>query len=316
MLNHFVPLGKYRGLLLGLLLCLLLSILAPGTRGDEPLPASNWNPTNLARIKASPERTLTFAVMGDNSGTPPVFQRLLSEVQADPDITFVIHLGDMVKQGELEEYSCFFKEVQEGLQKPLLTVVGNHELAKPNGRKLYRDIFGPDYYTFQLNGHCFVMMDVAENQGPGEGQLRWLEEELQKAQNCLTRLVFFHIPLIDPRGGSYHHALSEEAGRRLGGLFKKYKVTHIFAAHMHSYFTGDWSGIPYTITAGAGAPLYETDPQHYFFHYLKVSLLGDKVQIQVQRLASPKADRRQVPRPRVWLSGNECSPMELVFAFQ
>ena len=47
-------------------------------------------------------------------------------------------------------------------------------------------------------------------------------------------------------------------------LFKKYKVTHIFAGHIHGYYTGTWDGMPYTITGGAGAQLYGSDPEHVF----------------------------------------------------
>jgi hypothetical protein len=79
--------------------------------------------------------------------------------------------------------------------------------------------------------------------------------------------------------------LSKDTGRRLAALFRRYRVTHVFAGHIHSYFTGNWDGVPYTITAGAGAPLYGTDPQHFFYHYLKVTLTDGKIDIKVQRLA-------------------------------
>ena len=67
-------------------------------------------------------------------------------------------------------------------------------------------------------------------------------------------------------------------------MFKKYRVSHIFAAHIHSFFEGQWDGVPYTITAGAGAKLYGADPQHFFYHYTKVTVKGDRVQTQVHRL--------------------------------
>ena len=86
---------------------------------------------------------------------------------------------------------------------------------------------------------------------------------------------FFHIPLFDPRGGENHHCLRPELATRLVALFKKYRVTHVFAGHIHSYYTGAWDGVPYTITAGAGAKLYGTDPQHVFYHYLKVTIQGE-----------------------------------------
>jgi hypothetical protein len=94
------------------------------------------------------------------------------------------------------------------------------------------------------------------------------------------------MPLFDPRGGTHRHSLSPESGHRLATLFKKYRVTHIFAGHIHGYFEGRWEGVPYTITAGAGAPLYGDDPRHFFYHYLKVAVTGDGVQVQVRRLES------------------------------
>ena len=96
--------------------------------------------------------------------------------------------------------------------------------------------------------------------------------------------MFLHVPLFDPRGGENHHCLPEATGRRLAALFRQYRVTHIFAGHIHSYFSGNWDGVPYTITGGAGAPLYGTDPKHFFYHYLKVTLQGGEVQVEVQRI--------------------------------
>ena len=116
--------------------------------------------------------------------------------------------------------------------------------------------------------------------------MAWLEQEFSKSQSYKTRLVFLHVPLFDPRGGENHHCLPEATGRRLAALFRQYGVTHIFAGHIHSYFSGNWDGVPYTITGGAGAPLYGTDPKHFFYHYLKITLRGDQVEVQVRRLSA------------------------------
>jgi serine/threonine-protein phosphatase CPPED1 len=61
-------------------------------------------------------------------------------------------------------------------------------------------------------------------------------------------------------------------------------VTHIFAGHIHGYFSGDLDGVPFTITAGAGAPLHGTDPEHFFYHYLRVTPSGSEAHIEVQRI--------------------------------
>jgi len=94
--------------------------------------------------------------------------------------------------------------------------------------------------------------------------------------------VFLHIPLYDPRDGEKPHSLKPEEASQLLALFKKYHVTHIFAGHIHAYYAGAWEGLPYIITGGAGAPLSGTDPQHAFYHYLKVTIRGSQVQVQVR----------------------------------
>lgn len=249
------------------------------------LPAKQWNQDNLNKLKGLPAGPLSFAVLGDNRDNPAVFGRVLKKVDWDSSLTFAIHLGDMVKKADLEQYETFFKEVRQNLHKPLLTVIGNHELYGEQGLKLYQDIFGPDYYAFQIQQNYFIVVNDAAKEGMHQEQLRWLEEELQKSQTYKTRLVFLHIPLYDPRSGDKKpHSLQPQEAAKLLALFKKYNVNHVFAAHIHDYYAGDWEGLPFTITGGAGAPLYGDDPKHAFYHYLKVTLNDQQVQIQVRPL--------------------------------
>jgi predicted phosphodiesterase len=260
-----------------------------GFAGDiAPLPAKQWNQENLAKVQSAAAEPVTFAVMGDSGGNPLVFGGLLKKVDRDSALAFVIHLGDMVREAGLEQYQTFFTVVRQNLHKPLLAVVGNHELTGDRELNLFHPMFGPDYYAFQIGQNYFIVInDAAEQEGMSQAQLSWLEAELQKSQNYKTRMVFCHIPLYDPRNVDKPHALKPEEAAKLSALFKKYNVTHVFAGHIHSYYAGDWKGLPYTITGGAGAPLVGTDPQHAFYHYLKVSLQGDQVQIQVAPLAEP-----------------------------
>ena len=172
-----------------------------GGRRYRLLAGQNWNRENLERIKAAAVKPLTFAVFGDNRGEhPPVFESLLKEVDRDPSLAFGIHLGDMVTNADLDKYRTFFQEVRLNFHKPLLSVIGNHELYGDRGLELYREIFGPDYYAFQIDRNYFIVVDDAAKEGMDPGQLRWLEAELQKSQAARTRLVFLHVPLFDPRG--------------------------------------------------------------------------------------------------------------------
>jgi serine/threonine-protein phosphatase CPPED1 len=272
---------------LGLIIMGLLVWVGAGLAAETaPLPAKDWNPRQVERLKAPAGDTLTFAVLGDSRSNPAVFAGVLKALAGDPSLTFAIEVGDMVERGALEQFDAFFQQIRSAIRLPFLTVAGNHDLGKDRDLTLYREIFGPDYYAFQLKGNYFIMVNDEGAGGVGEAQWRWLEGELKKSQSYQTRLVFLHTPLSDPRGGENHHCLPEATGRRLAALFRQYHVTHVFAGHIHSYFSGNWDGVPYTITAGAGAPLYGNDPAHFFYHYLKVTLRGDQVDVQVQRLAT------------------------------
>ncbi|MDP2045938.1 MAG: metallophosphoesterase [Deltaproteobacteria bacterium] len=270
---------------LALIILLLLAWGCAGRGTDhETLPARDWNPRQVARLQAPAGGKLSFAVLGDSRSNPAVFKRGLKDMAGDPSLTFAIIVGDMVERGALEEFNDFFKQIQPYGRLPLLTAVGNHDLGKDRDLTLYREIFGPDYYSFQLQDTYFIVINDVESDGIGEVQWGWLEKELKQSQSYKTRLVFLHTPLFDPRGGDKHHCLPEAAGRRLAALLRQYRVSHIFAGHIHSYFTGNWDGVPYTITGGAGAPLYGTDPNHFFYHYLKVTPQDGEVHVEVQRI--------------------------------
>lgn len=268
-----------------ILLWLWVGLAASLSAAAGALPAQNWNRQNLQRLKVPAGDSLTFAVLGDNRSNPAVFAQILQQISRDSSLAFAIDVGDLVETGSVENFTAFLDQVRGHLDLPFLTVLGNHDLVKPDrSAALYRQIFGPDYYSFQIKNNYFIVVNDVQNYEIGPAQWRWLEQELAKSQAAKTRLVFLHAPLFDPRGGDNRHALAEDTGRKLAALFSKYHVTHVFAGHIHGYFSGSWDGVPYTITAGAGAPLYGTDPAHFFYHYLKVTLKDGQVAIQVERL--------------------------------
>ena len=84
-----------------------------------------------------------------------------------------------------------------------------------------------------------------------------------------------HVPLYDTRtsGFGLKHALaSPRNAGELNAMFDKYHVTMLFASHIHEYDRGVWGKTPYIITGGGGGELAGTNPQHYFFHYIRVSV--------------------------------------------
>jgi len=248
-------------------------------------PAHDWIAENLERIQVDDPEHFSFVVLGDNRGSLEIFPKLLRQVSRDPEIRFAMDLGDLVPKGKMEKYRYVINQVRKDLNCPLLTAIGNHELYA-DGRGVYYELYGPFYYSFQIGRSYFIVLDDANEKGLDQWQEKWLERELRKAQSYNNRFVFMHVPLFDPRGGIYQHCLPKKAGLSLSRLFAEYHVTHIFASHIHGYFSGQWEGTPFTITGGAGAPLYLQDPRHYFYHFVKVRVNNKKVNITVRRVTS------------------------------
>lgn len=265
---------------------LLLALLALSAATWAQTLPRDWLDANLKAIQVADPRNFSFAVFGDNRDDQGRFDLLIKAVNNDPSIAFSLNLGDLVNHPDEGLYRAFFGQVSR-LKKPFLTVIGNHELAKDAtyGRRLYAAIFGPAlgpfFYSFQIGQTYLIVIDNANNQGPDKQQQDWLISELDKARSFRSRLIFMHIPLYDPRGKN--HCLPRADADRLLALFQKYRVSQIFAGHIHGYFRGDWGGIPYSITGGAGAPLAGADPTHYFFHYLKVRVTPKGCNISIHK---------------------------------
>jgi len=306
-------------LIMGLALLLILLFVGLKLRDYyAPLPDHERNKKEISRIKAYDPSDFTFAVFGDNKGNISIFKPLLRDIDDRIDIDFAIDLGDLVDGGNNAHYRRFLNQLQDNLAIPVLAVIGNHDLSK-GGSSHYQEIFGPTYYSFQIGQGYFTILDAISEQGFDKTERKWLEDELKKAQVSKARFVFMHVPPFDPRGGGFDKCLPERDRRDLLDLFRRYNVTHLFASHIHGYFTGVWEGVPYTITGGAGAGLQGSGSQHFFHHYVEVHVNDGKVDTTVRQIDSEVCNFRDNKHPlpplaklvvealphRIWcLSGN------------
>ena len=265
-------------------LCILTFIGLQFRDNYGPLPIHDWNKKEISRIKVSHPEDFTFAVLGDNKGNRAVFKPLLRDISRNPQIAFAIDVGDLVKNGERAQFRNFLSQVQENLSIPLVAAIGNHDLE--GGPDPFLEVFGPTYYAFRVGQSSFIVLDAPRESAFDQGQRRWLEEELQSAQSSKARFVFMHVPPFDPRGRGFDKCLREKDREDLLDLFRRYKVTHLFAGHIHGYFSGVWEGIPYTITGGGGGGLQGKDPDHFFYHYVKAQVTDGRAEVAVRRVGA------------------------------
>jgi 3',5'-cyclic AMP phosphodiesterase CpdA len=264
-------------------LCILSFIGITLWNSYAPVPIHNRNQGEIARITVADPNDFFFAVLGDNKGNRSVFEPLLREIDHDKEILFAIDDGDLVDEGTVGHYRRFLNQVQENLAIPLLTAIGNHDLNHGSPHN-YQEIFGPTYYSFQVGKGYFIVLDATTESGFDKAERQWLDQELQRGQASKARFVFMHVPVFDPRGGTFHKSLPDKDQKDLSDLFRRYKVTHLFASHLHGYFSGVWAGVPYTITGGAGGRLQGKDPEHFFYHYVKVHVRDGKADVMVRRI--------------------------------
>ncbi len=219
-----------------------------------------------------------FAVLGDSHNDKKVFPAVVDRIDKDPEISFAIHTGDMVKKPRDVFYRDFLETIKAGLHKPILVVPGNHDVVGEEDDSQYERVFGPTRYAFRIGDSLLVMADALKLSSAEE--YNWLRDALNQNQSKNT-MVFTHLPLYDPRGKDEHHCFKERIASGLIDIFDEYRVNHIFTGHLHGYWAGKWGGIPYTISAGAGARFHSKDPAHAFHHYVKVRVRDARVEEEV-----------------------------------
>ncbi len=259
---------------------------------------SDWNYHQLQQIDQTKDE-LSFVVFGDNRNSNRTFNDMVKKVNKD-NIMFAIDGGDLVFNSGMENYIFFVNQVKR-FHKPLMTVVGNHDIE--GERNNYYTLFGRFYYSFHSGSSYFIVLDSSDSTVDA-WQIGWFEQELQKAQQYKYRFVFMHVPLYDPQEGAYAMGQSLKdlgVAKRLNDLCDSYHVTMLFTSHIHGYFSGKWHATPYIITGGAGAPLDGVNAKHYFYHYIKVNVKNNGVFYDVVKLPSPDFELLDRTAAYVWI---------------
>jgi 3',5'-cyclic AMP phosphodiesterase CpdA len=248
-----------------------------------------YNEKMLLQIHSNEtNKTFSFAVMGDNRDGDNVLAKIIKSINQDKDIKFALNNGDLVPDGYKDEFKKYLKLIQTS-KKPILSIIGNHELPWYDGESNYEHFFGKTDFSFVYENSYFIVLDSSDKKITKK-QYKWLKKELKKSQNFTNRFVFTHVPLYDPRKGEYtkgHSFDSLKQAKKLNDLFDKYNVTLLFCSHIHFYYRGKWQKTPFIITGGAGAPL--KDYKNYgFYNYVKVTVHNNDVEYKVIKIKTKK----------------------------
>jgi hypothetical protein len=234
-------------------------------------------------VEGNGTTAFSFAVMGDSRDGNPILAQIIQSIDRDEAIRFSLNNGDLVPHGRDAEFAEYERVVAKAL-KPMVHIIGNHDIPGRSGKTNYRKWIGVPYFSFVYGNSYFIVLDNANLKGLDSRQRRWLVKELEKSQRYAHQFVFMHVPLYDPRKGEYakgHSLRSLENARKINDLLDGYTITMLFASHIHAYFRGVWHQTPFIITGGAGAPLKSGG----FYHYIHVKVSGKNVDYKVVKVS-------------------------------
>lgn len=151
---------------------------------------------------------------------------IVEDINKRDDILFVIFGGDIADQALLREYEIFH-DIMSNLQKPYLTVIGNHDY-NINGGIIYKKMFGDYNYSFEFNNNKFVLFDNIVWESEKELDFDWLTSELKNNTNFNQVFVIAHIP---PYGDQF----DDELEQKYRSIMEENNVPLSIHGHTHTY---------------------------------------------------------------------------------
>ncbi len=281
---------------------------------------SNGTSSATYHFKTAPADGEPFKliVLGDNRPSsdtapaqPQVFSDIMDQVIAEnPDI--VIMTGDYVysiSTSDSENWNAWskFTNVSDrlGHYVPIYAVIGNHDLTDWQGTpkpQYFLDAFEmfnePKLYSsFDFAGVHFTLLD-SEQQGY-EGQIRgeqwsWLVNDLTAAGNR-TKFVFAHRPLYPLKHIDSAMDVNKTNRDELQQLFEDQNVTLFAAGHDHLFNRLTVNGVVHVITGGAGAPPYNNPWGGAYYHYFRVDVCTETINMTSVKPDGTGVETYQLP---------------------
>jgi predicted phosphodiesterase len=157
------------------------------------------NAKNIAKIKAlTPKDTFRFIVIGDSQRFYDDLDNFVDHVNKVENVAFVLLNGDITDFGLNREY----KWISRGLKRlnfPYIGVIGNHDMLA-NGRQVYKEMFGPEDFSFTYGASKFVCLNTNTMETGHDGSLpdmRWLQSQLAMNESSRNTFVFSHVSPLD-----------------------------------------------------------------------------------------------------------------------
>ena len=200
-----------------------------------------------------------FAIVSDRAANPRegVFAAGVEKLQLlRPE--FVLSIGDFIHgygegmkpltdEAVVREKRQKFDELLKPLSVPFYRVTGNHDLNNELSARIWKELYGPTYYSFTYKGALFLCLNSQDGKnyktGMGEDQIAWVKKTLAEQSDARWVFLFFHQPLWLEDEKRLQAAQGEDGAPKLTGFDQIEKLLEdrdytVFAGHHHRY--GKW----------------------------------------------------------------------------
>src|SRR5699024_2661514 len=196
-------------------------------------------------LKAQSREDFSFAFISDthineNSSIPSQdLKRTVRDINANPDIEFVVLTGDITEFGSDREL-MIADSLLEQLEKPYYIIPGNHDTNwSESGTNSFRQIFGQEKFAFHSHGMLFVGTGSGPNMRMAPGlvpheDIVWLRKVLSRVKEGKPIIFFNHYP-IDSSLANWYLVIDE---------LKKVNTQAILHGHGHRNKAANYEGIP------------------------------------------------------------------------
>lgn len=166
-------------------------------------------------------------------------RRTIHDINANPDLQFVIISGDITEFGADEELKMA-KTMLDSLNKPWYIVPGNHDMNwSESGGNSFKKIFGAETFAFKNHGYLFIGTNCGPNMRMSPGQvprenLVWLDSVLKATPKDMPVIFVNHYP-IDSALNNWYEVIDR---------LKTRNTQLIICGHGHNNHKLDFEGIP------------------------------------------------------------------------
>lgn len=265
-----------------ILILISYKIYAPYTIQD--FKAVNVKNMNIIKNNIESDN-YTFAVVGNIENSITIFDNRILEQINKSRVDFILSTGNNLRDGDESKYRVFYRTLEK-MNIPFMTTIGSREI-KDDGNENFYKYFGPFYFSFQLNDSYFIFLDTTENTNLS-WQQQWLENELQEAAAYDKKFVVMNKAPLNVKAeylidDSIKYIEEKQLRDFYQNIFAEYNVNAVFSSNLEIYDHRNIEGVNYYISGGAGGELI-FDNEKSFYHYLRVEVKDDSIEVNVKRL--------------------------------